>query len=377
MSTQTSAAARPVTSKIALIAAIALVIAALASVDKFLADAQQRSGQRLAHRAYDEGLNLLHSGKANEAVEAFRKAHALDRGNIDYEIDLITALTEADKLDRAEVLTNEVLERAPNDGRANLAAAHLMIKKGKMDDAESFYHRAVYGNWPSDAAAHSRAVRMELADFLAARGKQQELLAELLPVQEEAGKDPATAAHLAHLFLIAGSPSRAAEEYRVLIKHNPGDAAAYAGLGKTALQSGDYREAHDAFLAASARTPNDPSIRRQLELVSTLTALDPTLRKLTSTEKYRRSRKILELAQSDLERCAASHPESDAGETQQLLTSAATSLSSKMPASINNEMAEGVLSLAEKCWQARVKLCGPATSPDEEPLRLIVEKLGQ
>ncbi len=377
MSTQSPASTVPVASKLALIAVVALVIAALATVDKFLADAQQRSGERLAHRAYVDGLRLLNSGKADEAVEAFRKAHALDRGNIDYEIDLITALTAAGKLDRAELLTKEVLERDPNDGRANLAAAHLMIKKGMMADAESYYHRAVYGEWPTDAPAHSRSVRMELADFLAARGKQQELLAELLPLQEEAGKDPATAEHLARLFLLAGSPSRAADEYRVLIKRNPGDAAAYAGLGQAELQSGEYRLAHEAFLAASARKPNDPSIRRELDLVSTLTALDPTSRKLTSIEKYRRSRQILDLARSDLQRCATDRPGTDSVDAAQLLNSAGNLATSKMPASINNEMAEGVLSLAEKLWQARIKICGAATSPDEQPLRLIVEKLAQ
>lgn len=377
MSVQSQTNAIPVTSKLMLIAVIALVIAALATVDRFLADAQQRSGERLARRAYVEGLHLLDSGRANEAVEAFRKAHALDRGNTDYEIELITALTAADKLDRAELLTKEVLERDPNDGRANLAAAHLMIKKARIADAESYYHRAVYGDWPSNSVAHRIAVRMELADFLASHRKGQELLAELLPLQEEAGKDPATVRHLAQLFLVAGAASRAADEYRVLIKQNPGDATAYAGLGQAELQNGEYRMAHEAFLAASARRSNDPSIRRELELASTLTALDPTSRKLTSSEKYRRSRQILDLARSDLQRCITSHPGPDSGDAGQLLTSADNLIASKMPASINNEMAEAVLSLAERLWQARVKVCGTATSPDEEPLRLIVERLAQ
>ncbi|MFZ0594631.1 MAG: tetratricopeptide repeat protein [Bryobacteraceae bacterium] len=377
MSTQSPATTVPVTSKLALIAVIALVIAALSTIDKFLADAQQRSDQRLAHRSYVAGLRLLNAGKANEAVEAFRKAHALDRGNMDYEVDLITALTAAGKLDRAELLTKEVLERDPNDGRANLAAAHLMIKRGRIADAESYYHRAVYGDWPDNPAAHRVSVRMELADFLAAHGEGQELLAELLPLQEEAGKDPATLRHLARLFLVAGAPTRAADEYRVLIKQNHNDGAAYAGLGRAELQSGEYQLAHEAFLAAAARTPNDPSIRRELDLASTLEGLDPTSRKLTSTEKYRRSRQILDLARSDLQRCATSHAGTNSSDAGQLLASAGNLATSKMPATINNEMAEGVLSLAEKLWQARFKICGASASPDEEPLRLIVEKLAR
>ena len=363
--------------RLALIAVIIIVIAGLGALDKFLANAQTVEVQRLAQRSYLDGLRLRRSGQVNEAVDAFRKAHALERGNRQYGLELADALIAANKLDEAERLLSDVLEREPNDGRANLLNARLMIKRGMTAEAESYYHRAIYGEWPSDAAAHRVAVRMELIDFLAARPEHEELLAELISLPEQKTKNPAAEQHLAQLFLVAGSPSRAADEYRIVIKRSPKDAAAYAGLGEAELQLGEYSKARDAFLTASTHKPDDPEIRRKLKLSSTLAALDPTYRKLTSMEKYRRSLEILGMARPSLEACLANHPAAAAGETQQLLQSADEVLADKPRTGVANETAENALSLAEKAWQERVKTCGAATSPDEEPLRLIVERLAR
>ena len=354
-----------------------MVIAGLATLDKFLAKAQEAEVQHLAQQSYLDGLLLRRAGKTDKAVEALRRAHALEPEQTEYELELIDALIAVRKLDQAELLVDDVLEREPNDGRANLLAAHLMIAKGRTVDAESYYHRAIYGEWPSDAAAHRVSVRMELADFLAARGNREDLLAELLPLQEEVGKDTAKQQHLAELFLAAGSPSRAADEYRALIKQNRKNAAAYAGLGEAELQRGEYRLAHEAFLTAADQKPDDPSIRRNAELSSTLMALDPTLRKLTSMEKYQRSLHILDVARSSLESCIANHPALSSGETGQLLTSANDALTNELRTVSTNEIAEAALSLAEKTWQERIKVCGAANSPEEEPLHLIMEKLAQ
>ncbi len=377
MSTQVASKKSVAIKRLVLVIIIGLVIAGLATFDKFLAAVQDVEVQHLAQEAYLNGLRFRRAGKLNEAVDAFRKAYALERRNTGYELDLIDSLIAVGQIDRPELLIHDVLERQPNDGRANLLGAHLMLAEGKPDQAESYYHRAIYGEWPTDGAAQRVAVRMELVDFLAARGKRQDLLAELLVLHEEAGKDPATEERLARLFLVAGSPSRAADEYRAAIKQNPKDTAAYLGLGEAELQRGDYHSAHKAFLAASNYNPGDASIRRQVALSDTLAALDPTSRKLASMEKYRRSLRILDLARSDLERCAAGNPALVSDETSKLLTSGDDALASKPPAEATNEIAENVLNLAEQTWQARTKICGPATSADEDALRLIMEKLAQ
>lgn len=362
--------------KVGIIAIVFLVIAGLATVDRLLERAQNSEVRRLAQHSYVDGLQLRRAGKAEEAVEAFRKAHALERANSQYELQLIDALIQAGKPEEADQLLRELLEREPNNGRANLYAAHLRIAEGKIAAAESYYHRAIYGEWADDASAQRIAVRMELAEFLATRGKQEELLAELLPLQEETAKNPAAQRRIAQLFVVAGSPSRAIDEYRSLIRQNPKDADAYAGLGETELQMGSYRSAREAFLRAVARKPHDSSLQGKAELSTTLDALDPTVRKLTSDEKYRRSLRILELARANLQICLSTNPQAASTSTQQLAASMDEALKEKRP-SDSNEASEQILSLAEDAWQARMKLCGNSIPAEDEPIRLIMEKLAQ
>jgi tetratricopeptide (TPR) repeat protein len=374
---------RPPTNTIlGLIAAIVFVIAALTFIDSILEKAERRDVEGQAQQAYLEGARLVKQDKLSQGIELLRKAHVLDRANTLYELDLIDALIMAAKPDEAEPLMNEIMLREPDDGRANLSAARLMLEKGKTVDAVSYYHRAIYGEWPQNAPAHRIAARLELVHLLVTTGRNKELLAELLPLQEEAkpkqgGNAAAIQKELGHLFLVAGSPSRAVASYQALIDHNPNDADAYAGLGESQLEQGQYRDAHAAFLTALRFKPEDPSIRRRLALSSALTELDPTPRRLASIEKYRRSLHILQLAYDDLNACIAKRPGAHPAETAQLLSAAHDVLASKLPPNATNERSEGILGIAEKTWQTRVAACGAGVSPDEEPLRLIIEKLGQ
>ena len=363
--------------KIGLILIIIAVIGALAALDIFLEEAEQAELAAQAQRAYVRGSQLLQAGKAEEAVDALRRAHALERKNLTYELQLIAALTAAGKTSEAEPLVNEVLDADRNDGAANLVTARLRLKEGKTIDAEAYYHRAIYGEWPQDASKHRMAARLELIDLMVAKNQKQDLLAELLPLEEEAKNDPAIQIRVARLFLIAGSPSRAADVYRTLIREQPENVQARAGLGEAELEQGDYRAAHAALESAVAQKPNDPVLRSKLQLAGTLAALDPTPRWLASADKYQRSLRILEWAQQDLEKCIQTQPSGANSQQQNLLERAATFMNNQKPALITNELSEATLSLAEKIWQARLSACGPVTNPDEEALRLIMSKLVQ
>src|SRR3954452_14209974 len=112
-----------------LIAIIVIAIAGLTALDVFLEKTQQAELESSAQRFYLDGTRLLKQGKAEQAVELLRRAHALVRQDPNYELELINALMAAGKIDEAEPLMNEVLQREPNDGRANLIAARLSVKK--------------------------------------------------------------------------------------------------------------------------------------------------------------------------------------------------------------------------------------------------------
>jgi predicted Zn-dependent protease len=356
---------------------VAAIIAALVMVDVSLERIEQSELASQALQADQKGQKLLAQGKGDEAVDAFRKAHALERESTKYELDLIQALMSAGKLAEAQPLMTEILQQQSNNGEANLVAAHLAAKQGHINLADSYYHRAIYGEWPNHVTRHQIETRLELINFLSQQGKQDEMLAELLPLEEQAGKTPALQPMLARLFLAAGSASRARDIYRELIKADPANATYYAGLGDAELALGDFRAAHLAFANTVAHDGKDEQLRARLQLATTLISIDPMMRRLSDAEKYSRSVRILQMAADDLGRCILAHSARATTETSQLETAAQAQLAAPPAKRPTNDMAEAVLSLAERIWQADMNLCGTGTTNNEQALRLIMDKLAK
>ena len=339
-----------------------LIVGGLWVLDWSLEKAELNELNAEARRTYLEGSELLRAGHPEPAIDLLRRAHALERKNSVYELTLVDALIAAGKTAEAGPLLEEMLERESNDGRANLTMARFMASEGRLAESEAYYHRAIYGKWPGRADSSRRAARIELIDFLVKQDRKEELLAELLPLQEEAGNDGALRKRVAHLLLVAGSASRAADAYRALIERNPTDASLYSGLGEAELLQGRYRPAVAAFVAAFRHGHNDSSVRHRMEFASLMAGLDPTPRQLPSVEKYRRSLHILDLTRAAYDECRARKSEPP---------------SAGQPAHITNELAEEKLALAEQIWRDRLSACGASTSAGEEPLRLIMAKLAQ
>ena len=356
---------------------VAAVIAALAMVDVFLERMEQSELASQALHADQNGQKLLAQYKAKEAVDAFRKAHALERENTKYELDLIQALMTAGKLAEAQPLMTEILQQQSNGGEVNLIAARLAAKEGHVNAADSYYHRAIYGEWPNRTRQHQIETRLELINFLRTHGKQDEMLAELLPLEEQAGNNATLQPTLAKLFLAAGSASRARDIYRELIKVDPRNASNYAGLGDAELALGDFRAAHLAFANAVAHDGKDEQLRARLQLTTTLISIDPMMRRLSDSEKYSRGVRILQMATDDLSQCITTHSSVATNEATQLVTAAQAELAAPAPKQPTNEMAEAVLSLAERIWQAKADLCGTETTTNEQALRLIMDKLAK
>jgi len=352
------------------------VIASLWALDTLLESAQTRAVQSEAQHSYAEGIRFRNAGRLSEAVDSLRKAYAFARTNTTYELALIQSLIDAGKIDEAQRMLNEVLEVDSNNGEANLLAARLMVRKRRFSDADSYYHRAIYGAWPDDAEQHQTSARLELAELLVKQGNRRELLAELLPLEAEPGSSTGTEQRLAHLFLIAGSAKRSAEVYHSLIIRNPEDGGAYAGLGEAELEAGDYRAARTAFEHAALHQGNSRTVQELAGQARELSEMDPTPRWLPSAEKYRRSLHILDLAREAFEQCATGNGSNSDPETQKLIEAAEDKLAAKPPAHISNEIAESVLVLAQQIWARRLKACGQLYASDET-LRLLMTKLSQ
>jgi tetratricopeptide (TPR) repeat protein len=342
---------------------------AIFAADTFLAKTEAKESRIESARLFDLGRSLLAEGHNSVAVDRFKDALEIERGNRDYQRALAQAQLAAGQTADAEATLNDVLLNDSNDGTANLLMGRVLVNEGRTREAISYYHRAVFGQWKDDAEGNRLKVRFELIDLLAQQDSKDELLAELLAVQDQMPEDAATRLRAGRLFLIAGSPARAADAFRTVLKAQPGSAEAYAGLGEAALATNDYRSAQSDFQSAVELNPGDPTLAKRLDLASRALALDPAVRGIGAAERFRRSQVLVEMT---LEAAACLGPNPPTA-LQEQLDDAHNEVKQSAGAAAQDRATETNLDLAGRLWQARKSGCQPAPDP-EDPLGLVLAK---
>ena len=355
-------------------ALILLAMGALFAVDLFLAGLERAERRSEARHFYEEGMDLARRGRQAQALDRFQSAIAAERSNSVYHRALAAAMLDAGKVAEAKVIAAERLQHQPTDAAASLLVARALVREGERREAVSYYHRAIYGEWDRDPAGNRMRSRFELVDVLAGMGAQRELLAELLPLQDEAPTDLATQRRIANLFLDAGAPSRAVEIFRALLREHGRDANTYAGLGEAELARANYRSARADFTAAAQLAPGDSAIARRLALAQRVIGLDPTQRGLGSEERYRRSVELLDLTLQAADSCLGGNP----GANQAFLDSVRAALVAPRRRSAGaHEAVELNLDLAERLWELRRGECAALPTSAEEPVALVLERVTQ
>jgi len=356
------------------IATFAVILAAIVGLllfDTALATVDVRQRKIYAAREFAAGQALITKGGIEPGIEHLRAASTLDADNSAYGVGLAQAILADDRPADAEQMLLPLLERDPNDGAANLAMARVLEKEGRIGEAKSYYHRAIYGVWPRGADKNRTVARFELIDLLARTNAKQELLSELLPMQDDSTNDAAARKRIAHLFVVAGSPSRAVTIYRDVLRKDSRDADAYVGLAEAALSLGDFSTARADLLAAQKLVPADSSaIQGRIVLTDSVTALDPTQRGLSLPEQYRRSKNLLRMTLASARSCLAAQ----APQVAAALDSATLQVSSANAVG-QAQSIEQTLSLAEQLWGLRRSRCAPER--DSGALALIHLRIAQ
>ena len=349
-----------------------VAIAGISAADMFLAGMERKESRIEAARLFRQGQAAIARGDNKEALDRIKDAIAIERGNRDYLRTLAQTQLTAGKTADAEATLTDLLQSDSTDGLANLIMARVLAKEGRFAEAISYYHRAVYGQWGQDAAANQLRARFELIDLLAAHNSKEELLAELLPIQDQPPGDVKLRMRLGQLFLQAGSPSRAAVMFRGVLRDAPESADAYAGLGDAEFAQSQYRAAQRDFQTALRIDPGGQAARTGLDLSTELLTLDPTLRGLGAEERLRRSLKLVEMTQQEASQCAGANPAPD---LRTLLDTAAQALKAHVSAARQGDAAESDLDLAEKLWASR-KECKPPPAVDSR-LALVMTRIAQ
>jgi len=347
--------------------AILLLIAG----DTALAKADREATRSTAAEEYRVGVNLIAHKRLPDAIDHLRTAATLDRDKPVYTVALAQAMLVQGRAADAEQMLIPLLEREPHDGGANLAMARVLAKQARIDEAKSYYHRAIYENWPGDAARSRAIARFELIDLLAQTGARQELLSELLPIQDESPEDTVLRKRVANYFVLAGSPAKASDIYRDLLRKSPRDAEAYVGLGRAALAMGNYPVARNDFLAAQRIAPDDSSITATIKLADSVIAIDPTQRGLGLDEQVRRSRQLVQMTIKSAHKCL----DIEAPQVAAALDSVARSLVAPAGVVTRAQSVDENISLAGALWRMREGRC--TGRPEDEALALVQDRIAQ
>ncbi len=355
------------------IATFAVILAAVVGLvlfDTALARIDSRERKVSAAREFAAGEQLVAEGKKDQAIEHLRTASTLDGENTRYATALADAVLADGRPNDAELLLVPLLERNATDGAANLTMARVLFKQGKIEQAKAYYHRAIYGLWPRGAEDNRTAARFELIDLLASTDARQELLAELLPIQDDSTNSLAQRKRIAHLFVVAGSPSRAVTIFRDVLRHDAKDADAYIGLAEAALSLGAFTTAKADLVAAQKLSPQDSSsIQARISVTDSVIALDPTQRGLSLAEQYRRSRNLVQLTLASVRKCLGTQ----APDVAAALGSAGASLVASAAAASQSQSIDQTLLLAEQLWALRRGRC--AAERQEGALALVQNKI--
>jgi tetratricopeptide (TPR) repeat protein/CBS domain-containing protein len=325
-----------------------------------------------ADRYFKAGNDLVMHDRNQEAVEQFRDALSVSPDNREYRLALGLTLVGSARLAEASVYLEEVLQRDPTNGRANLGLARIAAQQQRTADAVTGYHRAIYGSWPAHQAANQVQVRFELSAFLEKAGLKTQATAELLAIIGYVPHDTAARKRVGRLLLDYGSPAQSADVFRGLLRENSRDAEAYSGLGAAEFAADRYGAAREAFRGALHWDPSDEATQRELALCERILELDPAVRGLGPAERYRRSAALLGSVLATVEQCLPKVGQpADAQSLRTWADTARQSLARHPARRSYDDAAESDLSLAEEMWGASQKLCGGAPGLDAATDRVL------
>ena len=342
----------------------------------FLASAYRTERQRRADYHFALGQKLAAEGHKAEALEQYRTSLSIVPSTPQYELALTLALVDLGRLDEAQSHLQELLQKDPTNGLLNLTMARVSAREGLVDDAITYYHRAIYGLWPAKPIQNRIDTRFELVAYIAKTGTHQQLVAELVQLQSDLPDDPALKQRVAGLFLTAGSPRQAADLYREVVRAQPRNAVAWAGLGEALFGQSDYPGAQLAFRRATALHAGDPNLKARLTWVNEYLGLDPMADRLSVSERYRRSQGLVELTLASLNACLDRSDAPASDPVQTLIDSAQKTLVAHRRVRNYEQAADDSLTMSEQLWRAKQASC-PEAPGTGTPLAALMMRLAR
>jgi CIC family chloride channel protein len=354
---------------VVLLAGVLAVLIGLAVLGGFLSYYYRAERAGRAQHFHEQGDKLMAKDLYEEAIGQYREALSMSHSSQD-RLALALALVKAGQLNEAAIYLKELLSSDPSSAPANLGMARVYAQEGHIDEALGYYHHAIYGVWPANAAERRFQTRLELIHVLGQAGRRQQAQAELLSMLATLPNDLAFRKQVAPLLLAYGLPKEAADLFRDVARRDSQDPAAFAGLGEAEFDLGHYSAARDALSTALRLSPDDAAVRKRLDTCDRIMALDPTARGLGAIERLHRSHEVLAGVLDALDKCSPSS-------LREARDAARRSLAKDQRPRSFSDAAENETAAAEQLWgaaAATAKACG-AWPPADSPLSKVMAKL--
>jgi tetratricopeptide (TPR) repeat protein len=362
--------ALPKGNPVALLAGVLAVLVGLAAVGGLLSYYYRSERAGRARHFYELGNQYFEKDRYDEAIEQYRDALSIAH-NSQNRLALALALVKAGHPDEATIYLKDLLRSDPTNAVANLGMGRVAAQQGLMDEAVGYYHHAIYGAWPANAAQRRIEARIELVQALGKSGRRQQAQAELLSMLTVMPGDILFERQAAPLALEYDLPKQAASLFRDLTARDANDEIAWAGLGEAEYALADYPAARDALSTALRWNPNNTVVQKRLSAAKEILALDPTRRGLGAAERFRRSLAVLSAVLDVLDQCSPATLPADLKASIE----AARRLLVKTgrPPSYSYAM-ENNTSVTEQVWTAGAQVCG-SMPPADAPLSRVVARL--
>ena len=349
---------------IAWLGGILAVLLVVLAITGFLTYSYRSQRSARAEQYFKEGNELTAENRYPAAIERFRSALSISHSNRD-RLSLAQALLKADRSNEAGIYLKELIRSDPNSGPANLGLAQIASHRSNIQAAVDLYHKAIYGSWMENPQNNRVQVRMELVATLGKFGRKTQVQAELLLLLAEMPEDVTFRKQIGQLLLDYGLAKESAEVFLGLTQKTPQDGDVYAGLGRAEFAMEDFHSSQLAFKSALRRNSADVASQKQLKLVEQILEIDPNLRGLNTSERYARSRKLIEAAIGSLDQCIAAETNPLPPAATQVADAARKSLQYRGRPRSFGDATEANVALSEQLWKLRIDSCGPPKASDE------------
>jgi tetratricopeptide (TPR) repeat protein len=273
-----------------------------------LSRAYHAQREALGNRWFNRGVADLQARRYDSAMTEFRSALLYSRDNYDYQLDLAEALIGLGQTNESYSYLVNLWEREPEDGLVNLELARIAAQRGQTEQAQRYYHNAIYAVWPGDQEAKRRETRLELIEYLLSINAKAQAQAELIALEENLSEDPSLQRRVGDLFLRAQDYEHALAAYRVSLKFDRHNAAALEGAGWAAFQLGRYPLAERYLQAAVAENSADTQSSERLKTTQLVLRMDPFRRQISAAERAKIVVDAFATAGRRLSSCATPKP---------------------------------------------------------------------